>query len=443
MLVRRRGELLARLRTGEHGRPELFTAVGTEHGFLLDLPTSYAPGDLTAGRLTVHPLRGAVELPGLPVRPRLAAQEQATIGNALLVRAEETLGRSGLADMLAVLGRPEGFGAARLAAAGNAALAQDIPGAPPRDVALSALHFPVGLRSADGAVVLGRDGHLFLLAGSNGEAARLGNDPVERDRLVAAWLRLIEARRARCAEAGLRFLQLIVPEKGSLVPDLLPESLRKRAGGPSPFLLALEAAVAERPALAACTVSGLAAMRAACRALRDHPAALVRRLDSHPSPLGLHALARAVLDRLGEDPPDLGRRFLRPRLGDGDLRVHFIAEPCFEEVPQAPDRALQRFGAAFEIVERYLPEGGGHVGRREACRAAGAPSPKRLLAFGNSVLGSAEAGQNLLSGWLARWFASYHFRWQPELDWSAVEALRPDIVLCQTVERFMARVPEA
>jgi hypothetical protein len=157
----------------------------------------------------------------------------------------------------------------------------------------------------------------------------------------------------------------------------------------------------------------------------------------------MHALARAVLERLGEDPPDLGARFIRPRLGNGDLAVHFLPEPCFEEVPHAPARAHGRFGAEPELVAAHLPPGGGHVGRWEHCRAAGAPSQQRLLVFGNSVCGSVEARQAVLSGWLARWFAEYRFHWQPAVDWALVEAVRPDILLCQTVERFMGRVPEA
>jgi hypothetical protein len=130
-------------------------------------------------------------------------------------------------------------------------------------------------------------------------------------------------------------------------------------------------------------------------------------------------------------------------MADGDLRQGFIAEPCFEEVAQMPPRALSRFGAEPLLVEATEPPGGGHVGRREHWRAEGAPSARSLLVFGNSVCGSAGAGQNLLSGWLARWFAEYRFHWQPEVDWALVEALRPDILLCQTVERFMGRVPEA
>jgi hypothetical protein len=476
-----RGEVLARTRTGT-GRPGLFAEALAPHGFVLDLPAPPQPGDLAAGRLVLAVVRAGRQVP-LPLRPRVVAQEQAAGGLALLARAEATLGPVGLADTLAAFGRPEGFGAARAAAEANRPLHEQVLNAEPDPARTSALRFPLGLRSADGGAVLGRHGHLFLLAGSNGEVARLGAHPAEREALVAAWLALIEVRRARCAAAGLRFVQLVVPEKSSLAPELLPDPAQ---GGPSPFLAALEAAIAARPELAACTVSGLAAMRAAAaaaaearegegpaedderaarrRARREagrgpgRPdraggggavppamAALLRPLDTHPSARGMHVLARAVLERLGEAPRDLGRRFGPARLATGDLARRFFAEPAYEVAHLAPPEAVRRFGGRPEVLERFAPPDGTHIGRWERCRTEGAPCPAGAVMFGNSVGGPvAGAGQNTVSAWLARWFARYAFHWRPELDWAEVEREpRPGVVICQTVERFMGRVPES
>lgn len=441
-----RGAAVQRLSTGAHDRPDLFEEVGSTQGFLADLPAGYLPGDLATGRLTLHPLDARGEpMAALPLSPQLLAQEQTAAGHAMLVRAEEALGRTGLAAMLALLGRPEGFGAAQRASEANGTLHAGIPGQRPGQVALSSLAFPVGLRSAGGGVVLGHDGHLFLLAGSNGEIARLGAEPSQRARLVEAWLALIAARKARAEALGIRYLQLIVPEKTSLVPDLLPDPAPGETpeDGPSPLLAAFEDALAARAELADCTVSGLLALEAAANGRRASLTHLVRRLDTHPSPAGMHVLARAVLTRLGESPPDLGPRFVRPRLGKGDLSVHFLPEPCYEEVLHAPARAFERFGAEPQPVAQHRPPDGRHIGRREHWRAPGAPSPRRILVCGNSICDSPEARQPVLSGWLARWFAEYHFHWRPDVDWEEVAALRPDILLCQTVERFMGQVPAA
>ena len=42
-----------------------------------------------------------------------------------------------------------------------------------------------------------------------------------------------------------------------------------------------------------------------------------------------------------------------------------------------------------------------------------------------------------------RWFQEFHFHCSAALDWAVVERVKPDAVLCQTVERFMGSVPEA
>lgn len=426
------GQPIARVRTGT--APEgIFPPEEHHRGFVLDLPPGGpVPGDLSSGRLAL--VAAGASRPFL-VRPRAQAQEQAAAGVSLLSQAEAALGRPGLAETLAVFGRPEGFGAAQLAREANAPLLARVLGARRGEAELSPLFFPLGMRSPDGSAVLGRDGHLFLLAGSNGEVARLGAEPAERDRLVAGWIGLMEARRARCEALGIRFLQLVVPEKAAVVPELLPDP---DSGGPTPFLAALEAAVAARPALAACYVSGLEAMRAA------GGTAMVRRLDTHPSAAGMHVLARAVLQRLGEDPPDLSDRFVRPRMVLGDLGARFLPEPFLEPLPLVPERAWAGFGAEPEVLARHVPAHGGHLGRHESCRTENAPSPRTVLVFGNSASDFTDKQQGGLSGWLARWFRGYRFHWAGEVDWALAEqSPRPDILLCQTVERFMGRVPAA
>ena len=47
-----------------------------------------------------------------------------------------------------------------------------------------------------------------------------------------------------------------------------------------------------------------------------------------------------------------------------------------------------------------------------------------------------------MSWWFARWFRTYHFVWRADVPPGLVEKLKPDIVLCHTVERFLIEVPE-
>jgi hypothetical protein len=37
-------------------------------------------------------------------------------------------------------------------------------------------------------------------------------------------------------------------------------------------------------------------------------------------------------------------------------------------------------------------------------------------------------------------FTEYHFKWETDSDYSYVEEIRPDFVICQSIERFLGRV---
>jgi hypothetical protein len=60
--------------------------------------------------------------------------------------------------------------------------------------------------------------------------------------------------------------------------------------------------------------------------------------------------------------------------------------------------------------------------------------------FGNSFFHNGNL-PNQLSWWAKHFFAELTFVWDPALDWSVVDEVRPDIVVAQTVERFLHRVP--
>jgi alginate O-acetyltransferase complex protein AlgJ len=47
----------------------------------------------------------------------------------------------------------------------------------------------------------------------------------------------------------------------------------------------------------------------------------------------------------------------------------------------------------------------------------------------------------MLTGMLAETVAELHFVWSASVDWSYVERVRPDVLVCEMAERFTARVP--
>lgn len=63
-----------------------------------------------------------------------------------------------------------------------------------------------------------------------------------------------------------------------------------------------------------------------------------------------------------------------------------------------------------------------------------------VIVFGNSFFGTGESEEGI-SYWFAHAFREFHFIWSGEADWDYVSKQKPDIVICQTIERFMAGTP--
>ena len=112
---------------------------------------------------------------------------------------------------------------------------------------VSGLFFRTGIVSSDQAAMIGRDGHLFLIEGSNQVlehfAQPYGN--AASAALAEQWLALIKARQSAIAAVGARFIQIVIPDKIAITRELLDGSLSY----PSATLAALEArAASELPA---------------------------------------------------------------------------------------------------------------------------------------------------------------------------------------------------
>jgi hypothetical protein len=77
---------------------------------------------------------------------------------------------------------------------------------------------------------------------------------------------------------------------------------------------------------------------------------------------------------------------------------------------------------------------------RLSWRHAEAPLPLRVLAFGNSFF---ERGSNCttLSWWFKHLCREFHLVWSKDIDQTVIETLKPDLVIAQTIERFLTVVP--
>jgi hypothetical protein len=67
-----------------------------------------------------------------------------------------------------------------------------------------------------------------------------------------------------------------------------------------------------------------------------------------------------------------------------------------------------------------------------------APHPGKVLVFGDSF--ACDAG---FSPALSAAFRTVTFVWSKDVQWEMVAAERPDVVLCESAERFIITAPSA
>lgn len=298
---------------------------------------------------------------------------------------------------------------------------------------LSFLPFAAGMTSPDGSAVLGHDGHLFLVGGSNALAAQYAEPASDAARestarAVAGWNDLVRARERRARSAGCRFAQVVVPEKATVLRSLLD----REEAAPTRLLRHLEAAL-----------GGVESFMSA-RTVFDGwagPEAPYSRLDSHCSPSGSLALVRAMLDRLGLEDAVGDVPMSRRSLYVGDLSERFFGRGLSDVRLEPSSAVLARAEAELVLVETVNPGPGRHIGTKHVWRNPSSLYGERVVVFGNSFFGAGRTTPAKLSWWFARLFREFHFIWSPEMDDDYMASVSPDVVIAQTVERFLPTVP--
>lgn len=286
------------------------------------------------------------------------------------------------------------------------------------------------MSSGKESVHVGRDGWLFLIGGTNRVLDRYRGG-LRHWLLLRSWARLIRARARRADRFGIRCLHVIVPEKLSVYDDRT-DGLRYDPTKASTRRLARR--LARHPAY--CDL--LAPLRAA----RDGPVPLYLRTDTHWTMQGCLLAYREIMRALGAIPPaDIGAR---PTIVSDELMD--LGEKLRERPRERIERVmLQRDSRRVEtgpLLAAYEAEGrdrevhvGAHVVYRNDAPTA---DPRRLVLFGDSC---AHFDPFMLTGLLAESFCEVHFVWSSALDWPYIERVRPDILLFEVAERFLARLP--
>ncbi|MGN7161575.1 hypothetical protein [Sphingomonas sp. SAFR-052] len=294
------------------------------------------------------------------------------------------------------------------------------------DREIVALPVEVGTLAFDHSTVVGRDGYLFLDGGSNnlGRLYRM----TDCSDLANAWDDLIDRRSKTLQSMGCRYLQCIVPEKQSILGRLHPDTM----AGATPLLEAINKAHAW-------DAFYLDVYRLFDDLYRQRGLSPFRKVDTHLNFFGVEAMANAILRwaKPGADP--IGRPVLEPRLSPGDLGNKFaigeIVETVEHPLPESWPFAQQH----TTLINAHTPEDG-HTGTIRHWTNEQSPSDQKIMIFGNSIFERGE-GSLTLSWWMARMFRETIFVWSSSIDLDLIEKIGPDLVICQTVERFIGTVP--
>lgn len=302
---------------------------------------------------------------------------------------------------------------------------------------LSYVSFPVGLEAPDGTVRLGKDGYFFAVGGANQIESRYHQPETDDDinqlnKEVVSWKELIDERASKFDGRGITFRQFIMPDKITVLPQFAPFDV----AGPTSTLTALTT-----------EVEGHADYLDLLPIFLDwqDPRSPWRRADGHPATVSMYKVTAAILTSLGYSEDLIKEtQFTRRRYQEGDLGRRFFRIPIWDEnieptsLPGTSPKEIveERLRDQFSETAVVNPRIGVHMKNTNRCPLIN----KKVMLFGTST---ASYGMlpNQLSWWMKHIFAEYHFVWQTDVEYDLVDKVKPDIVLCQTVERFLSRTP--
>jgi alginate O-acetyltransferase complex protein AlgJ len=290
---------------------------------------------------------------------------------------------------------------------------------------LEAFSRPIGSLSPDGVAMVGENGHLFLCGGSNNNLAMYRGEVAMPSDWCAQWRRLVSERLAHAQARCRSMCCLVVPDKLAVYSDLFPQDLS--LGGPRPVTRLIDESL---PLLYPC--------EALCDARRTGDTYMLT--DSHLTERGNRLLAEATIRALGLSPTLLEclSHQEEPRIMSGDLGQHF-RPPIVELGQHLISSSLSRITADNW---HEVSGAGGHIGTLRVFRRDDAPDQRTVVVFGDSY-GFGDEAYRGLSWFLSQVFREVHFAWVP-FGWDPdyLDMVGAEFVICQTAERFIARVPQ-
>ncbi|SDN14250.1 SGNH hydrolase-like domain-containing protein, acetyltransferase AlgX [Methylobacterium phyllostachyos] len=281
-------------------------------------------------------------------------------------------------------------------------------------------------------VAVGNDGWLYWVGRTNEVEAFYGDTALSR-RILKRWARLIAKRARRLDALGIHHVHAVVPDKLAVYPDMLGRAFPGLDEPPCQRLAQCVAEVSDAP-----MIDLLPPLRAA---RSDEPVYL--RTDTHWTYRGYLAAYRTLCEALHAPVAEhvftgtqLRERFTFD-LGE-KLHPPVDEEYVAYDFPRGAERIDVNALVRLRESRRAVRPRGLFVGSRVVMRNAAAADPRRVVIFGDSYIYSPGAR---LTAMLSETFGEVHAIWSANLDWSYIEAIRPDIFIFEIAERFLRKVP--
>ena len=289
------------------------------------------------------------------------------------------------------------------------------------------VNLTAGLKSSDGSTILGGDGHMFLIGGSNDLLTlyKSREENLDAAELIENWSKLFSRRSKSLDSLETKFIQIIIPEKPTALRHLFPIDVPEATY----TLLGLEALLEDEG-----SSSSYLSIRKLIKGAAHND--FFKRVDTHLQPRGAFEITSFILNSF------LGITLEEPKFNVvarhvGDLSYRFFGDivigSTYECVPQ---KSFQ----LRTLLEEVLPAPGRHIGQRSVWENLGALVDLKVVAFGNSFFGSCH-DQGCLGWWFSGLCKEFHHVWSPSIDYDYVEKIKPDLVICQTAERFLSLLP--
>lgn len=272
--------------------------------------------------------------------------------------------------------------------------------------------------SSSAQVVLGKDGWLFYAAEHSIESYR-GTDPLQPEQL-AQWQRILESRRAWLARRNIRYLFTVAPDKHTIYPEYMPDSINKvRADSRLDQLIGYLREHSDieildlRPSL-----------EAAKQRHRTY-----HLTDTHWNDYGGLIAYRAIIEELRKSFPGMEALSesdfeisTQERNGMGIAAILGLDDVLREDaIVLRPLKSYHQFPGDASVMITHISDG------KES-------SLPRLVMFRDSF-------SSALIPYLDHHFSRAVYVWDKRLDPKVIEAECPNVVIQEMVERFLMLDP--